>query len=915
MSSLTDREILKASDTIEKALNTLTKENRGEVGVRILSVVRNLNDHIAYKVWHELRPHQPMDINKVASKFSMIGQYRFIAIFDSYLRKSVSHFTPSEDGAERLMLKYYQYILALKKLMHERYDVEIIKNIDCFLEDIDEQTKDYYEKVSNEINQISEHEIVSNFDNYYVDRIKPFFVNQEVYFEVTLEPANDKPNKFNRITAFTKHDILSNYSVALKFTDRYINVFGVDFPIKIITDWQVSIRPCEIVNLATVLNMHINVQRSQVTYKALMSYLGEYYCTLVDVIDYEEERYDYFKKEITKSTRNGKSAICDILDECRRRSLNKIGGANILRYLLNRMNNRIIKDQWATSYNYTYAGLFLSPKCRPFDEKPFSFNPKGHISNLYELLDCIEVDGREAELLARFILDNTSQNGKLFTPIEQLERFGTSDEIRRTIVKYNESLYWKFRPEAELDVYKEHVFNKGYEQGVVKIVKRLNEYARSQSALREYFAEDKVDFLKTLNGKECLDDSVKNEILLTMFENSKTHFIYGAAGTGKTTLVNHISNLLRGKNKIFLAKTNPAVENLRRKVINHDGLNEYVTIDSFKKAAIYKMAKYDLIVVDECSTVKNEDIIDVLNMIGESAIIFVGDTYQIEAIGFGNWFGICKDLLPEYCWNELEISQRSDDEELKKLWEEVRNMGENNIVLERIVRNDFSHQIDEDIFDKKSKDEIILCLNYNGLYGLNNINKLLQLNNPNKSIRIGLAEFKKDDPVLFNDSERFSVLYNNLKGRIYDYKDFGDYVYFVIEVDSLLKPNDVMVCNGLDYIEEKGDKTKVGFKVYRRKPFASDNESVGDEHILPFQVAYAVSIHKAQGLEYDSVKIVIADDSEDRITHNIFYTAITRARKNLTIYWSPEVCGRVLKRIRPLDNNKDFFLLKSKNSL
>jgi len=26
------------------------------------------------------------------------------------------------------MLKYYQYILALKKLMHKRYDVEIIKN-------------------------------------------------------------------------------------------------------------------------------------------------------------------------------------------------------------------------------------------------------------------------------------------------------------------------------------------------------------------------------------------------------------------------------------------------------------------------------------------------------------------------------------------------------------------------------------------------------------------------------------------------------------------------------------------------------------------------------------------------------------------------------------------------------------------
>lgn len=49
---------------------------------------------------------------------------------------------------------------------------------------------------------------------------------------------------------------------------------------------------------------------------------------------------------------------------------------------------------------------------------------------------------------------------------------------------------------------------------------------------------------------------------------------------------------------------------------------------------------------------------------------------------------------------------------------------------------------------------------------------------------------------------------------------------------------------------------------------------------MPFQVAYAVSIHKSQGLEYESVKIVIFDDSENMINHNIFYTAFIRARKN-----------------------------------
>ena len=79
--------------------------------------------------------------------------------------------------------------------------------------------------------------------------------------------------------------------------------------------------------------------------------------------------------------------------------------------------------------------------------------------------------------------------------------------------------------------------------------------------------------------------------------------------------------------------------------------------------------------------------------------------------------------------------------------------------------------------------------------------------------------------------------------------------------------------------------------------------------------AYATTIHKSQGLEYDSVKIVIADDSENKITHDIFYTAITRARQKLMIYWSPEVCNRILAKIRPQNNNKDIMLLKSKYTL
>ena len=89
--------------------------------------------------------------------------------------------------------------------------------------------------------------------------------------------------------------------------------------------------------------------------------------------------------------------------------------------------------------------------------------------------------------------------------------------------------------------------------------------------------------------------------------------------------------------------------------------------------------------VDECSTVKNEDILKVINRAEDAALLLVGDTYQIEAIGFGNWFSIIRNVLPDRCCHELTIPHRSPDEQLQRLWEEVRNMDDDNIVLEKMV--------------------------------------------------------------------------------------------------------------------------------------------------------------------------------------------------------------------------------------
>ena len=90
-----------------------------------------------------------------------------------------------------------------------------------------------------------------------------------------------------------------------------------------------------------------------------------------------------------------------------------------------------------------------------------------------------------------------------------------------------------------------------------------------------YFSSNDVSALELLPDDVRLDDPIKKEILVNMFSTSRVHCIYGAAGTGKTTLVNHISNLMLDTKRIYLAKTHPAVENLRRKVVASQRPHQY----------------------------------------------------------------------------------------------------------------------------------------------------------------------------------------------------------------------------------------------------------------------------------------------------------------------------------------------------
>ena len=124
-----------------------------------------------------------------------------------------------------------------------------------------------------------------------------------------------------------------------------------------------------------------------------------------------------------------------------------------------------------------------------------------------------------------------------------------------------------------------------------------------------------------------------------------------------------------------------------------------------------------------------------------------------------------------------------------------------------------------------------------------------------------------------------------MKGKIVNIIKLTDRIRFTVDV-AITLTEEKCQNDGIEFIEKNEFGTRIRFEVLEYNEEMSEEDC--KKTIVPFQLAYAVSIHKAQGLEYESVKVVIPNNNAEKITHGIFYTAITRAKENLKIYWSPE---------------------------
>lgn len=899
MSKITSQ-VLDIDKTICKNIEKFDANERGLLSQNILSQLRNYVEHISLKILEDAQQTQLdnryENIQNAIEYIKARGDLKFLSRFHKLLQITTSHYTLNEESSERLILKYFEYLIKIKSFLYNTYSLNVLQNLKDFPIQIDSNLEEYYEKISLLIKQPEENRKKTNYkDRYYIQKIKPFFVKNEIFYEVTFRIANDYTSKFDRIIAFTKLDILGNYAVKLSISIDLIEILDKKMPIQIIDSWEISIRPCELDNFAKIFGVKSKIGSSNESFQ-LMKYLTSSGLNLIEIISLNDWYYEYVKKTVTEKAKS--SRIFQILDKCREMSKTKNDGYNLIRYLLLRLNNKIIKKQYTNSPCKFLSNLNLEFGCIPFDQMPFNSALINHNPKLGDLFASIAIEDRKHEILARHIKKNTDQKGQLFTAINEVENF---DNVEELISLWNDNLYWKHK-NRRIEKFKKNLFIKGYEADTFNIIDKLKNI--SSTGIKNY--KNSIDswFNSTAYKIDCEE---KKTALRNLFENSKVALIYGAAGTGKSTMINHISNFFDKESKLYLANTNPAVDNLKRniKVSN-------CTFKTITKFAWSQETEYDILIIDECSTVSNSDMLKILNKSQFRLLILVGDVFQIESILFGNWFSLIKYFVPESSVFELEKPYRSNNDNLLRLWERVRNLEDN--ILETLTKNEYSTTLDNSIFQNTEEDEIILCLNYDGLYGINNINSFLQSSNSNQEFIWGTQTYKTEDPIIFNESGRFSpLIYNNLKGKIAGIELLEEQIQFDIEINLVLNEFDT---EGYDF--ELLDDSKNGNSVIRftvDKLKSTDDDDDDSSNIIPFQVAYAVSIHKAQGLEYNSVKIVITDEVEEMISHNIFYTAITRAKENLKIYWTPESEKKIIESFKNKFNPKDYALLKKKNSL
>ena len=371
---------------------------------------------------------------------------------------------------------------------------------------------------------------------------------------------------------------------------------------------------------------------------------------------------------------------------------------------------------------------------------------------------------------------------------------------------------------------------------------------------------------------------------------SRAMILTGGPGTGKTTTTTGIIHLFEqlGRRITLAAPTGRAAKRLsettKRDAKTIHRLLEFSPQENGFKRNAENPLETDVVIIDEISMV---DLVLMNNLLKaippEAMLILVGDVDQLPSVGAGN---VLKDLIA------------SDKITVVRLTEIFRQAQASLIVTNAHRVNRGKHPkvkgpSDRDFFfiEEADPEEVVTCIcnlvrdrlpkhyDYHPMddiqvlcpmrrstVGTDNLNRRLQ-----ETLNTNLTETVKGGRN-FRVGDKVMQVRNN-----YDYDVFNGDIGRISSVDQV----------------EKQVLISFPEKVVRYD-MADLNELV---------LAYATTVHKAQGSEYTAVVIPLLTQHYMMLQRNLLYTAITRAKELVVIVGTKEALGVAIRNNKVVERN------------
>lgn len=421
--------------------------------------------------------------------------------------------------------------------------------------------------------------------------------------------------------------------------------------------------------------------------------------------------------------------------------------------------------------------------------------------------------------------------------------------------------------------------------------------------IRDFISPEDFDYNAIIDMEEAEKNiryEKKQRQAITTAVSRGLMVLTGGPGTGKTTTLNAVISIFekQGYNVMLAAPTGRAAKRMSdltgREAKTIHRLLEVVYDSSDKLIFAHNEnnpLECDVIVIDEMSMVDCilfEKLLRALRL--NCRIIMVGDFHQLPSVGAGN---LLKDIISSGAVPIVELT------------EIFRQAQQSSIVMNahRIVSGEYPDitRKDSDFFFFKRSDfanavDLIVDLTKRRLPNAYKYSPMddIQIIAPSRKGMTGTVELNKVLQEKLNPPSREKAEH---KGFLYTFR-IGDKV--------------MQIRNNYDIVWKKESEQGTGVfngdigKIISISPAAQTMQINFDGRIATYtfdllnqlELAYAVTVHKSQGCEFEAVIIPVMDVFEKLCYRNLLYTAVTRAKKLLILIGLEENINKMV------DNNK-----------